>query len=311
MKKIWNHLINHLKSDFNFPQYGVVAIFLTISIYLNYKFDFVNRTVNVQSNVIKPLYYLSIFSIGYYFTLLSYSLFSKQWNFWESYQFWVRSILVLTLLSIDTSVPFLKDVVNALADNQLQFWLYKISLNLSSFLTVMLPLLIYYFQYDQKEKHVYGLNARKFDTKPYFIMLGIMVPILVTASFLPGFLTQYPMYKSSAAYQYLNVPEWITAVGYELVYGLDFVNVEFLFRGFMVIGMMHVIGRRAVLAMAVAYCFLHFGKPAGEAISSIFGGYILGVIAYETKSIWGGIIVHIGIAWMMEFVAFVGHTLRD
>jgi hypothetical protein len=30
----------------------------------------------------------------------------------------------------------------------------------------------------------------------------------------------------------------------------------------------------------------------------------LGVIAYETKSIWGGIIVHLGIAWMMEVIAF-------
>jgi hypothetical protein len=57
--------------------------------------------------------------------------------------------------------------------------------------------------------------------------------------------------------------------------------------------------------MAVVYCVLHFGKPAGEAMSSIFGGYILGVVAYETKSVWGGIIVHMGIAWTMEIVAFV------
>ena len=93
--------------------------------------------------------------------------------------------------------------------------------------------------------------------------------------------------------------------GYELAYGLDFVTVEFLFRGFMVIGMIGVLGRQAVLPMAVTYCFLHFGKPAGEAISSVFGGYILGVIALETRSIWGGIIVHAGIAWMMEIIAYV------
>lgn len=118
------------------------------------------------------------------------------------------------------------------------------------------------------------------------------------------------MYKTSEAHLYLEVPEYITVMIYELAYGLDFVTVEFLFRGFMVIGLMHVVGRRAVLAMAVVYCFLHFGKPAGEAISSIFGGYILGVIAFETRSIWGGIIVHLGIAWMMEIIGFVQRQLQ-
>jgi hypothetical protein len=73
--------------------------------------------------------------------------------------------------------------------------------------------------------------------------------------------------------------------------------------------MMGVLGRGAVLSMAVLYCTLHFGKPMGEAISSIFGGYILGVVAYETKSIWGGVIVHIGIAWMMEIIAFLQKSL--
>jgi hypothetical protein len=60
----------------------------------------------------------------------------------------------------------------------------------------------------------------------------------------------------------------------------------------------------------VLYCTLHFGKPMGEAVSSVFGGYILGVVAYETRSIWGGVIVHIGIAWMMEIIAFAQKSLQ-
>ncbi|HPH46725.1 MAG TPA: CPBP family intramembrane metalloprotease, partial [Chryseolinea sp.] len=163
----------------------------------------------------------------------------------------------------------------------------------------MLPLLVYYFLNDRNEKHVYGLNAKQFDTKPYFIMLLIMMPLIIGASFHVSFQNQYPMYKSSSAHVFLNVPEWVTMLCYEFAYGFDFISVEFLFRGFMVIGMMNILGRKAVMAMAVTYCFLHLGKPVGEAMSSIFGGYILGVIAYETKSVWGGIIVHVGIAWMM------------
>jgi len=306
MKKVWNYLTQHLREDFHLLFYGTVFLFLTTSIYFNYKFDFLDSVVNVQSDLTKSFYYLLIFSTGYYFTLLLYSFFLKQWDFWKVKRFWIKSILVLVALSIDSSVPFLSKTINALSNPEVQFWIYKVSINLLSFFTVILPLLVYYFLNDRNEKHIYGLNTKQFDTKPYFIMLLIMLPVIVAASFHSSFQNQYPMYKSSSAHVFLNVPEWVTAMTYEFAYGFDFISVEFLFRGFMVIGMMNILGRKSVIAMAVVYCFLHFGKPAGEAISSVFGGYILGVIAYETKSIWGGIIVHLGIAWMMELVAFIG-----
>jgi hypothetical protein len=171
--------------------------------------------------------------------------------------------------------------------------------------TVLLPLYIIYLRYDKYQGHYYGLYPRRFDVKPYFQMLLIMLPLLAAASFLPSFLKQYPMYRISDAHILLGTPEWITVIIYEFAYGFDFITVELLFRGFFVIGMMQILGRHAVLAMAVMYCFLHTGKPLGEAISSIFGGYLLGVVAYETKSVWGGVIVHVGIAWMMEMIGFV------
>jgi membrane protease YdiL (CAAX protease family) len=52
--------------------------------------------------------------------------------------------------------------------------------------------------------------------------------------------------------------------------------------------------------MVVVYAMIHFEKPLLEAISSIAGGFVLGVIAERTRSIYGGVIVHLGIAWMME-----------
>jgi membrane protease YdiL (CAAX protease family) len=84
--------------------------------------------------------------------------------------------------------------------------------------------------------------------------------------------------------------------------------VELAFRGFLVIGMARWLGTRAVLPMAVMYCVLHFGKPMGEAIASFFGGYILGVLALRSRSIWGGVVVHLGLAWMMEFAAYLQRT---
>jgi len=305
MKKIWQYLTHHLQQDFHRLQYAAVFVFLAIAVYLNYSLDFEDNILDAQSDLLKPICYFLFFATAYYTTLLTYSLGNRQYDFWKSREFWVRSLLVLIVLGIDSSAPFLRTILRNLFDREVQFWAYKVSVNMMSYLTVMLPLLLFYFIHDRNERHVYGLRAHQFDTRPYIVMLAIMLPLIIAASFHESFLNQYPMYRTSKAHEYLQVPEWITAVTYELAYGLDFVTVEFLFRGFMVIGMMHILGRKAVLAMAVTYCFLHFGKPPGEAISSIFGGYILGIIAYETKSIWGGIIVHVGIAWMMECVAYL------
>lgn len=305
MKKIWKFLVHHLQEEFRFIQYACIGILLAIGIYLNYKFDFEDSILDAQTGFTKFFCYILFFASAYYIVLLSYTVFRKQHSFWHSKYFWTKSILGLAALSLDSSVPFLRPMINDLVAPELQVWVYKVSVNLISVFLVLLPLLLYYFFREKHEKHVYGLNSRQFDTRPYFIMLAIMLPFIVAASFHSTFLRQYPMYRGGGAAETLGISEWITALIYELAYGLDFITVEFFFRGFLVIGMMSLLGRSSITAMAVIYCLLHFGKPPGEAISSVFGGYILGVIAYETKSIWGGIIVHVGIAWSMELVAFI------
>ena len=69
-------------------------------------------------------------------------------------------------------------------------------------------------------------------------------------------------------------------------------------------------GKDAILPMACFYCTIHFGKPLGECISSYFGGIILGVVVYHTRSIYGGLLVHLGIAWLMELGGYIGNTLN-
>jgi hypothetical protein len=70
-------------------------------------------------------------------------------------------------------------------------------------------------------------------------------------------------------------------------------------------------GQDAILPMAVFYCSIHFGKPLAECISSFFGGMLLGIVVYHTKSIWGGLMVHLGIAWLMEAGAVIGNYIKD
>jgi hypothetical protein len=32
---------------------------------------------------------------------------------------------------------------------------------------------------------------------------------------------------------------------------------------------------------------------------------LLGIVVYNTRSIWGGLLVHLGIAWMMEMAGIL------
>jgi hypothetical protein len=306
MKKIWKFLRQHLKEDFSLRTYAFTGGLLAALLISNYRLDFEDSVLDARTGFSKFVSYFFFYSIPYYLTVAIATYRSTTKVFTPA--FVGTSMFALAVLSLDASLPFIHQLL-ANIDSQMYLWSYKVTVNVISVLTVMLPLFIFYRVAEKHRHGFYGLTPHKFDASPYFQMLLIMVPVLLAATLLPGFLRQYPMYKPSDAHLYLEIPEFVTALSYELAYGMDFVTVELLFRGFFVIGMMSYLGRRSVLAMAVIYCMLHFGKPAGEAISSIFGGYILGIIAYETRSIWGGIIVHVGIAWMMELISFLAKKL--
>ena len=77
------------------------------------------------------------------------------------------------------------------------------------------------------------------------------------------------------------------------------------------IGMVGLMGRGAVLPMVALYVVIHLGKPPVEAISSLFGGYILGALAYQIRHIWGGVFVHVFIALTMEIMGLFQYYVPD
>jgi membrane protease YdiL (CAAX protease family) len=97
---------------------------------------------------------------------------------------------------------------------------------------------------------------------------------------------------------------WYVSI-FEFFYGSNYVVTEFFFRGFLILALTRWIGPHIILPVAAFYVTIHIGKPLGETISSFFGGIILGVITYRTKSIWGGVLIHVGIAFAMEIAAYV------
>src|SRR5437879_11122927 len=87
-------------------------------------------------------------------------------------------------------------------------------------------------------------------------MFGVMLPILFVISQNDRFQATYPFYKIAT-----GQPLWPRFWVWELSYGLQFIGLEFFFRGFMVHGTKHRFGFYAILVMTVPYCMIHFRKP--------------------------------------------------
>lgn len=57
--------------------------------------------------------------------------------------------------------------------------------------------------------------------------------------------------------------------------------------------------------MIVPYMMIHLTKPWLEATGAIFFGLFLGMLAFQSRSIWGGVLVHISIALSMDIAALL------
>lgn len=306
MKKILSLLKTHVKDDFQFAYYLSTTLLLCTFLLLNYSIDLENKWIDQHTGkAIRIAYYFLLYGTGYYASCFLVSWFKKEKEFWQSGAFWIYSLFGLLVLSLDRGSPFQQSLVNSFhLSYSVYTWVYKMTSQILSFILIFTPLILFYWRYDKVESGFYGLTIKS-DIKPYVYLLLAIAPVILLSSLHESFTNYYPVYKTNPIAEILGWPEFVPVILFELFYGIDFLNVELLFRGFFVLRMAQILGKQAVLPMVTIYCFLHFGKPVGEAISSIFGGYVLGVIALYTRSIWGGIVIHIGVAWLMEAAAYV------
>jgi len=132
----------------------------------------------------------------------------------------------------------------------------------------------------------------------YVVMFGVMLPILFVVSQNDRFKETYPFYRMEQ-----GQPLWPRFWIWEISYGLQFVGLEFFFRGFMVHGTKHRFGFYAVFVMTVPYCMIHFGKPMPETFGAIVAGVVLGFMSLKTRSIWMGAAIHMSVALSMDFLS--------
>jgi membrane protease YdiL (CAAX protease family) len=73
---------------------------------------------------------------------------------------------------------------------------------------------------------------------------------------------------------------------------LNLFGWEFLFRGWLLFGYARKLGAEALWLQAVPFAIAHFSKPEVETLSTIFGGFVFGWIAYRTKSFLYPFLIH-------------------
>ena len=307
MRHIWYYLASFFREEFNWKYYLTLAIFLGICIYFNYQLNFEDGILRGFSHT--PIHSLLVFiyyAIPYYFAALNYAYFYKRFDFVQSIKFWGISLFGISILTMNETFYLHRPIIESFFPVLSEYrFVKKCANNLVSFSIYLVPMVGYWYWVDRKKMPLYGFSNINFDPRPYGIMLLIMIPLIGWASFQPDFLEHYPIYNDFGASTYWETSPIANVVVFEFLYGLDFVTIELFFRGFLIMALAGIMGKAVVMPMVCLYCVFHFGKPMAESISSIFGGLILGIIAYYSRSIYGGICIHLGVAYLMEIAAFV------
>lgn len=84
---------------------------------------------------------------------------------------------------------------------------------------------------------------------------------------------------------------------------LDLFGWEFFFRGFILFAYVRRFGADALWLQAVPFALAHIGKPEVETLSTIFGGFAFGWVAYRSRSFLYPFLIHWFVASFTIIVA--------
>jgi hypothetical protein len=297
-----------LKSDFSFIKYSAILLFTAILVVLNYSLN-IDETLNNYyryTPLIFPVYLLR--NIIAYFGAVSIIIIFGNVRIKKPKEFLIVSLLGIIVYSFYSKFYFYIPLIKTF-DYAIRFYFHYVLSNVQGIVSLVLPLFIIYMVFNRKDNFgFYGIHFK--NIKPFkYIDVFIIITLIVFIASLIGSITEfYPIYKYTfyhSASEHLGISNAFAIAGFELSYAIDFIFIELFFRGFLILGLIKYLGKDAILPMIVLYTVIHFGKPLPETISSFFGGYVLGVIAYSQKHIRIGIIFHLVLALGMELFAFL------
>jgi hypothetical protein len=296
MKKVVGYLLSFV-SRIDKRELLLTSFLVSLFIFTNYHFG-LDEYISKEPFFIKLFAWFTVFVIAYGLSWLSHFIFNRGQGFSFKLLFIILLAPLIFSLKLSAGLHFhYSDDPNINRSTEYLLSWPMLVIIITAFVFLMWRMI------GIKGIRSFGLTTHNVDWRPYLWMLCIMLPLVLLAATQPDFRQVYP--KIHAAYPAGRHVSGMMKALFELSYGSDFFTIEFFFRGALVVALVKIAGRNAILPMAAFYSAIHFGKPLGECISSYFGGMILGVISFETRSILGGLLVHLGIAWMMEFAALL------
>ncbi|MEW6402923.1 MAG: CPBP family intramembrane glutamic endopeptidase [Chloroflexota bacterium] len=155
------------------------------------------------------------------------------------------------------------------------------------YLVIPLVMIILLFRENPKE---YGFSLG--DWKAGLIIMGIGILFMAPIIYYLG-----SRDESMKAYYERFLPglPWTTF--------LNLIGWEFLFRGWIIFGYARKFGPEALWLQAVPFAIAHISKPEVETLSTIFGGFAFGWVAWRTRSFVWPFLIHWFIATFVILVA--------
>jgi membrane protease YdiL (CAAX protease family) len=130
--------------------------------------------------------------------------------------------------------------------------------------------------------------------KPALILIPVCLAAMALIQYWAG---KMPEFRS---YYYMSAIDWPRLLLDAALYMFAW---EFLFRGYMLFGLEKSIGKNAIFVQSIPFVLLHFGKPFLETLACIPGGFVLGYVAYKTRSFLPCFVIHLGVYIGMIFFA--------
>lgn len=146
------------------------------------------------------------------------------------------------------------------------------------FLYVVIPICITVFIFREKPKS-FGFTFGDWKTGLILTLLGLvlMAPIIWYLGVHNEGMTNYYAYSENGLI-------WKKA--------LELFGWEYLFRGWILFGYAKKYGSDALWIQAVPFAIAHLGKPDTETLSTIFGGFAFGWVAWRTGSFFYSFLIH-------------------
>lgn len=207
----------------------------------------------------------------------------------------IRASVVIAVVTfvilLDYSRTFLPDDIAALGREPEATWVLALE---RAVLFGLVPLLVVIVGFRDRPAR-YGLTPGDWRAGLALVTAGsaVMTPIMLWAATLPEVRAYYA--PSAASLSVLLATN-----------ALDLTAAEFLFRGFLMLTLIRVMGPLGVLVATMPFVYSHLGKPELELFSTLGGGLIYGWLAWRTGSIVWGAVGHVYILTLVTMAAGSG-----